>query len=109
MNTLRIEYEYYQIGDFCYDSIKVILSEIRGKSLHWIRMELEERYDRYLERKYSSDIDEILDSGNGSIKYHPNYLRYNALKWDLKHGSLPSFKVKEYKELKKIFEQNNNK
>ena len=108
VNTLRIEDEYYQIGDFCYDSIKVILSEIRGKSLYWIRIELEEGYDRYLETKYSSDNDEISVYEGNSPKYHPDYKIYETLKWDSEHGRLPSFKEEEYRKLKQQFEKKDN-
>jgi len=104
VNTLRIDENYYNIGDCCYQSIKNVLSEIRGKSLYWIRMALEEGYDRYLEIKYTSSSDEISDYESNSPKHHPDYKSYEGLKWDFEHGGLPSFREKEYKKLKEQFE-----
>ena len=102
INILRIDEEYYQIGDDCYDSIKNILSKVRGKSLYRIRLELEESYDRHLERKYDSD-NQIEDKT--SYKFDPDYSRYLTLKWDSEHSGLPSFRREEFEELRKKFEK----
>lgn len=102
VNVLRIEILYYNLGDFCYQSIKKLLSEIRGKSLHFIRLELEESYDEHLVNKYAK-ADEIEDKA--SYKSDPDYSKYITLKWDSEHSRLPSFKIKELNELKKKFEQ----
>ena len=102
VNILRIESDYHNLGDFCYRSIKNILSEIRDKSLHFIRLELEESYDEHLEKKYATE-GEI--EYKVSIKSDPDYSKYLTLKWDSEHGSLPSFKKKELNELRKKFER----
>lgn len=57
VNILRIDDNYHNVGDFCYNSIKNILSKIRGKSLYFIKIDLEEGYYKYLEREYDSTID----------------------------------------------------
>ena len=102
VNVLRIEIVYHNLGDFCYRSIKNILSEIRGKSLHFIRLELEESYDEHLEKKYATEGEIEYKT---SIKSDPDYSKYLTLKWDFEHGSLPSFRKKELNELRKKFEQ----
>jgi hypothetical protein len=98
---LRIEIVYYNLGDFCYQSVKNILSEIRGKSLHFIRLELEESYDKQLENKYANE-EQI--EGKTSYKSDPDYSKYLTLKWDSEHSRLPPFRQKEFDELKKKFE-----
>ncbi len=57
VDILRIDDDYYNVGDFCYNSIKNRLSEIRGKSLYFIKIDLEEGYYKYLEREYDSTTD----------------------------------------------------
>lgn len=101
VNILRIEIVYYNLGDFCYQSVKNILSEIRGKSLHFIRLELEESYDKQLENKYANE-EQI--EGKTSYKSDPDYSKYLTLKWDSEHSRLPPFRQKEFDELKKKFE-----
>ena len=102
VNILRIEIDYHNLGDFCYQSIKNILSEIRGKSLHFIQLELEESYDEHLVKKYATE-EEIEDKAG--YKSDPDYSKYLTLKWDSEHSRLPSFRQKELNELKKKFEQ----
>lgn len=100
--TIRIDAEYYQIGDNCYNSIKIKLSEIRGKSLKFIKDDLEETYDKYLREKFNKPK---LNSkpGKGSYKHDVDWNIYKELKWDFEHGGLPSFKEEEYKKLKEKF------
>ena len=100
VNILRIEINYHNLGDFCYQSVKNILSDIRGKSLHFIRLELEESYDTQLLKKYATE-EQIEDKAN--YKWDPDYSQYLILKWDLEHGGLPTFRKKEFDELKKKF------
>jgi len=38
-------------------------------------------------------------------KYDPDYLRYQALKWDNERTKIPNFKIKELEKLKKKFEK----
>lgn len=102
VNILRIEITYHNLGDFCYQSIKNLLSEIRGKSLHFIRLELEESYDEQLEKRYATE-EQIEDIA--SYKSDPDYSKYLTLKWDSEHSRLPSFRQKELNELKMKFEQ----
>lgn len=103
VNILRIDELYYNIGDDCYQSIKVKLSKIRNISLYNVRMVLEEPYDRYLENKWDSE-EVYLSNETESPKFHPDYKIYESLKWDFEHGGLPSFKEEEYKKLRKQFE-----
>lgn len=101
VNILRIELAYFNIGDDCYQSIKNALSEIRGKSLHFIRLDLEESYDHHLIRKHPEQQESF-----GYVnpkKSDPQYSLYLSMKWDNEHGSLPNFKVKEFKELELKF------
>lgn len=102
VNVLRIEIIYYNLGDFCYQSIKNMLSEIRGKSLHFIRLELEESYDKQLVNKYATQeqVDEKTE-----YKWDPDYSKYLTLKWDSERGGLPLNRKNEYLELKKKFEK----
>ena len=100
--TIRIDDEYYQLGDDCYQIIKNRLSEIRGKSLKFIRDELEEDYNKYLHKKLNKPK---LNSapGKGSYKFDVDWNIYKELKWDSEHNTLPSFKNEEYQKLKEKF------
>lgn len=102
VNVLRIETGYHNIGDFCYESIRIILSEIRHKPLVIIKRDLEDKYEEYLEKKYATE-EEIQDKA--SYKFDPDYSKYLTLKWDFEHSRLPSFRMEEFKELKKKFEK----
>ena len=102
VNILRIETDYHNIGDFCYESIRILLSEIRGKSLVHIKRELEDKYEEYLQQKYTID-----DNANdpSSYKSDPDYSKYLTYKWDSENGRLhPNFKA-EYEKLTKKFEK----
>lgn len=104
VNLLRIEESYYNIGDDCYQSIKVKLSEIRNLSLYHVRIILEEPYDRYLDNKWTSKKEYIFNKSE-SPKSHPDYSKYLTLKWDSEHGGLPNFRKEEYERLKKQFKK----
>ena len=102
VNVIRIEIDYHNLGDFCYQSVKNILSEIRGKSLHFIRLELEESYDRLLVNKYATqeEVDEKTE-----YKWDPDYSKYLTLKWDFEHSGLPSNRKEEFNKLKMKFKK----
>ena len=102
VNTIRIDEEYYQLGDNCYNSIKIKLSVIRGKSLRFINIDLEGDYDKHLNKKWN-EPDLILKENKGLYKYDPDWNRFKELEWDDEHGSLPSNKKEMYKELKEKF------
>lgn len=100
VNILRIEENYHNIGDNCYQSIKNALSKIRGKSLHFIKLELEENYDSLLSQKYATE-EQIEDKAD--YKWDPDYSRYLTLKYDSEHSGLPSFRKEEFLKLQEKF------
>lgn len=103
--NIRIDETYYQIGEDCYISIKNRLSEIRGKSLYWIRIDLEEDYDKHLQSKFSRERLNSIINKETATEWHPDYSKFKELEWDIIHGNPPNFKKKEYEKLKKKFEQ----
>ena len=104
INIIRIEMKYYNLGDFCYNSIKNILSEIRKKSLHFIRIDLEETYNNYLTKKFMTEK-EGYENTETINKYDPDYNTYLSLKWDYENNSLPHHMRDKYNDLKDKFEK----
>lgn len=103
VNTIRIEDEYYELGDDCYASIRAILSEIRGVSLHFIKLQLEDRFEQLIRKKYY--VDGFDSEDPSEYKYDADYKEYESLKWDVEYGTgLPTFKQKRLEVLKKKFE-----
>ena len=105
VNVLRIKRDHYNIGNNCYDSIKIILSKIRNISLHLLTEQLESNYFKYLKNKYCKA--KVLPQKSEDVRFHPDFNRYIAMKYDEAHGGLPSFKKREFNELKAFFQPKN--
>ncbi len=102
VNVLRIKKDHYNIGNNCYDSIKIILSKIRNISLHLLREQLESNYFKYLKNKYCKA--KVSPQKSKDKRYHQAFNRYLAMKYDEDHEGLPSFRKREFNELKAFFQ-----
>jgi len=108
VNILKIDEKYFNIGDCCYQSVKNALSELRGKSLYWIRRELEGNYERHVENKTENRktrIEKFYEERRANA-FDSDYNKYLCLKWDMEHNNLPDYRLNEYEELRKRFNQN---
>ena len=103
VNILRIDGKYYNIGDFCYESIRAQLSKIRGKSLVHLKRELEDKYEEYLMVAHPNVLGEIEEREDSINKSDPDYRLYLTLKWDAGHGSLPKQKLDELARLREKY------
>ena len=103
INIIRIDANYYNIGNDCYESIRAQLSKIRGKSLVHLKRELEDKYEEYLMIVHPNVLGEIEGREDSINKNDPDYRLYLTLKWDAGHGSLPKHRIDELARLREKY------